>query len=387
MDADEFAAEQREHLVRIPGGLAFLPPPVPRDLELPRQVARLEASAHREIGALEVAAAGFTTDHAVFPLRLREARLSNEIEGTHTQVEELLTAVAVPRKPASEAVREVLATADALETGLGWIAQGHPINDWLLRSLHARILASGRGAGPDVGAYRLRQVVIGRPGEGPAEARFVPPPPEHVAPALDDLFAFVRDEVYGPVVDAAVLHYQFEAIHPFEDGNGRLGRALVPLLWVQRGFLKRPLVYLGAYLAERRSEYLDRLLRVSTHGDWLGWIEFFARGVELEARDTRERLEAVGALLERYRQEIGRTSKSPTARDTIPLLLEQPMVTVAAVAKYTGASRPAAQQAIEALVKVGALEPVGRVSGAAAYLAAGVARLVFARSPVGTGEG
>jgi len=383
--AEDFAAEQRRFLVAISGGVAFVPPPAPRDLEAPRELARLEAEALRQIGRLEEVAAAFTVEQALFPLRLREAQLSNEIEGTHTQVEELLTAVAAPRAASSAAVQEVLATAGALETGLNWVLEGRGLSHSLVLELHRQILGAGRGSQLTAGAYRTRQVVIGQRRDTPATARFVSPPPELVRPLMDDLLEFAADERVGPVLDAGILHYQFEAIHPFEDGNGRLGRALVPLLWLARGFLERPLVYVGGYLAERRSEYMERLLRVSTDGDWTGWLAFFTRGVIAEAEGARARLKAARELLERYRQALVAATKSPTARDALPLLLERPVVTVADVQRYTGASRPAARQAIEALVQIGALRPLGRVAGAAIYLAEELERAIFGSAPAAQG--
>lgn len=381
MKADDFSEEQRRHLVAIQGGVAFVPPSLPRQLELGSALWRLEGEALREIGGLEATAEEFGVEQVLFPLQLREARLSNEIEGTHTQVEELLTAVAVPRMPLSGAVREVLATAEALEFGTRWVAEGGPLGHSLVQSLHQRILATGRGSHLAIGAYRTRQVVIGRSGDTPTSARFVPPPAEQVRALLDDLYEFAESERIGPVFDAALLHYQFEAVHPFEDGNGRVGRALIPLLWLSRGFLQRPIVYLGGYFAEHRNEYMDRLLRVSTRGEWNGWLEFFARGVVAEAKGVRARLRRVRELIDTYRGALVTTTKSPTARDALSLLLTRPMVSVSAVQHHTGASRPAAQQAIRALMQVGALKPAGRFSGSAVYLASDIERALFGLEP------
>lgn len=379
MRREDFAAPQRKHLVDIRDGIAFLPPPLPHDLVVPPRVQRCSESAHRAVGALEVRAESFSTAQATWPLRLREARLSNEIEGTHTQVDEVLLAAALPGARRSEAIEEVLATDAALAAGEGHLANGGRLDGWLLRSLHRLIMRAREGGGE----LRRRQVVIGIHGDTPATARFVPPPPEQVEPALDGLFGFLAEERYGPVLDAALMHYQFEAIHPFEDGNGRLGRALIPLLWVQRGFLARPILYLGGYLARRRAEYMDRLLRVSTEGDWFGWLEFFANGVEHEARATEGRLRAAASLLDGYRAAVRRISQAPTARDAVNVLLQLPVVTAPSLARALGVSQPAARAAIEVLTdeEVKALRPAGRLGGAAAYQAVELIAVLFGDDP------
>ncbi len=377
MRREEFAVPQQEHLVTIRDGIAFLPPPLPHDLPIPPAIWRRSEAARGAVGALEVRAEGFSTAQATWPLRLREARLSNEIEGTHTQVDEVLFAAALPGVRRSEAIEEVLATDAALAAGEEHLANGGRLDGWLLRSLHRLIMREREGSGE----LRRRQVVIGKHGDTPATARFVPPPPEQVEPALEGLFAFLAKERYAPVLDAALMHYQFEAIHPFEDGNGRLGRALIPLLWVQRGFLTRPILYLGGYLARRRSEYMDRLLRVSTEGDWFGWLEFFATGVEHEARATERRLRATASLLDGYRESVRTVSRAPTTRDAVGVLLKQPVVTAPSLAKELAVSQPAARAAIEDLVQIGALRPAGRLGGAAAYQAVELIAVLFGDDP------
>ncbi|WP_322794973.1 Fic family protein [Tepidiforma sp.] len=385
MRHDDFAESQRGHLVAIPGGVAFLPPPIPRDLRLPRELEALDRRVHNAVGALEAAASAFSVEQAVGPLRLREARLSNEIEGTHTRIEDVLSAV-VARSSPSDDVAEVLATAEALDLGIRHLEDGVAFGEWLIRQLHQKVLGTGRGSERSPGEYRRRQVVIGRSGDDPETARFVPPPPEQVPPAMADLLEFAAEDTYGPVYDAAAFHYQFEALHPFEDGNGRLGRALIPLLWVRRGLLRRPLLYLGAWFAERRDEYFTRLLRVSTHNEWLEWFAFFGQGALAEAHATRQRFEEVSRLMADYGSRLRAHSKSPTARDALPLLLQFQVLTSRVVQEHTGSSRPAAAEALRILHEIGAVETMGRVSGAQAYVARELLMVLHGRTPPAKAE-
>lgn len=225
--------------------------------------------------------------------------LSNRIEGTYAEVRTVLRREVGHDSSSKEDadVREVRNYLHALKQGQDWVQEGRPLNLLLLRSLHAELLQGVRGQDKHPGSLRSSQVYIDNQAEGVHNARFVPPPPEQVLPLLEDLIAFSdRGATYGPLIDCAILHYHFETVHPFEDGNGRVGRLLIPLFLSCQGVLDRPILYLSRYFDEHRDTYLALLSGVNTHGNWLEWIVFFLDAIRSQAADSRERVQRILAL-------------------------------------------------------------------------------------------
>ncbi len=291
--------------------------------------------------------------------------MSNVIEGTYTQVEEVLLgeALAEAGEPSLETT-EVLRTSDAIALGQYWLSKGRPLTPGLVLELHAELLRHGRGAQRSPGRFRKSQVYIGAPGGNIGSARFVPPPPEQVEPCIDALFDFVRrGPIYGPLIDAALVHYQFEAIHPFEDGNGRLGRALIPLQLMTLGVLETPILYLGGFLAIHRDEYIRLLSMVSKQGGWIEWLDFFLTGVIHEARDSSMRLQRVHELAQQYRRLARDHTRSATPSLAIEYIFDRVYVSVGDVMNVTGTTAPTSKAAIEVLVAIGMLQVGPRIRG------------------------
>ena len=285
----------------------------------------------------------------------KEAVLSSQIEGTQSSLSDLLLfeIEEAPGVPLND-VTEVSSYVRALEHGVRRLREGFPLSGRLLREIHAELLAHGRGSDKRPGAYRTSQNWIGGP--RPGAAAFVPPPPERVAECMAALEQFLHDrpERTSVLLKAAFAHVQFETIHPFLDGNGRLGRLLITLLLVSEGVLREPLLYLSLYLKTHRSTYYDLLQRVRTEGDWEAWLDFFVRGV----RHTAEQAVATARELvdvfteDRHRiQELGRVAGSALR---VHLVLQQhPIQTAASATARTGLSLPTVLGVLTALQKEG----------------------------------
>jgi Fic family protein len=245
-----------------------------------------------------------------------------------------------------------------MEYGLARMNEGFPLSLRLIREIHGRLLAQGRGAGKQPGEFRTSQNWIG--GSRPGNALYVPPPPERLMEFLGpfELFLHAEEPPLPVLVRAAMVHMQFETIHPFLDGNGRLGRLLITLLLCHAGVLREPLLYLSLYLKQNRSEYYRLLQEVRERGNWEDWIRFFLRGVQETAEQSVETARRILALLanDRRRVEDSGQAASSTLR-VFQVLDRSPVVTIPRVAEKTGLSYPTVQAAIDRLEK---LEILGR---------------------------
>jgi Fic family protein len=346
---------------------AFVPrrlPPEP-PLVVDGRLQTLLESATLAIGRLD----GVSTllpDKALFLYAFvrKEALVSSQIEGTQSSLSDLLLFEAdeMPGVPLDD-VQEVSSYVAALDHGVSRLRSGFPLSSRLIREVHAVLLRSGRGQDSDPGSFRRSQNWIsgGRPGD----AHFVPPPHTDVADAMADLELFLnaRDDGVPWLVRAALAHVQFETIHPFLDGNGRVGRMLITLLLCDAGVLREPLLYLSLYLKRNRARYYELLGLVRREGDWEAWLEFFAYGVVEAAQgavDTAARLTELFALdRSRIEGETGRRAGS--ALRVHEALKARPLRSVTDLATTTGLSFPAAAAAIDALVELGvAREFTGR---------------------------
>lgn len=365
MDRKEFSPPQEQWLVDISGGIAFVPPVLPPDLALPRSLVLKDGDARGALGELVGQARRMEASLLVAPLRRREAVLSNVIEGTYTQVADVLLGEAAGVTPDSPSeTTEVIRTVEAIELGQKWLEEGRPLGVGLILELHAALLRHSRGDSKHPGDLRRAQVFLGTAGGNLATARYVPPPAEQVRPLLENLASFTEAApVYGALIDAAVAHYQFEAIHPFEDGNGRLGRALIPLFLMSRGVMERPVLYLGGYFAAHRDEYIELLGNVSKRGEWDAWIEFFLAGCVEESRGADLRLRRVEELVSKYRSRIQQSARSATPLIALEAVVERVYVSVSDIAGHTSTSVPTARHAIGTLEEVGLLRPGPRVRG------------------------
>ncbi|MEM0962482.1 MAG: Fic family protein [Bacteroidota bacterium] len=343
--------------------LAFVPDPLPPNLALGLDDYGLIGEANRAIGRLDAFYSlaelpnEFVELLTYHSIRL-EAVLSSQIEGTQSSFMDLLLHEDdhVPGVPLDD-VREVSDYVGALTYGLKRLEGGFPLSLRLIREIHERLLAGARGANKSPGTFRGSQVWIG--GQRPSQATFVPPPPGEIMACLDPFEHFLHEPNYPAVLRAALAHVQFETIHPFLDGNGRLGRLLITLLFYHDEVLSTPMLYLSLYFKSTRAEYYDRLQRVRTHGDWEGWLRYFLEGV----RDTAEEALRIGqqarALFARDREAIATFGRGATSADAVyDTLLRHPITTAPAATKRTALSAPTVRAALARLERAGIVREV-----------------------------
>jgi Fic family protein len=333
----------------------------------PATIKRL-SDADRSLGELKGVGRMLPNPHLLIgPFLRREAVASSRIEGTITDLRQLLLFEADPSEGSGLGAedeadrREVLNYVAALTYGLKRL-ESLPVSLRLMREVHERLMAGVRGEEKRPGEFRDRQNAIGWQGQTPDQARFVPPPVPQMKQALYDLEQFIGNRSELPVlVELALIHYQFETIHPFLDGNGRLGRLLISLLLCEREVLTRPLLYLSAYFEENRAEYMDHLLRVSQSGDWTGWTGFFLEGVAVQARKAIDRCNQLIDLWNGYRSRVQKVGQSSNLTLLVDLLFERPAISVARAREHLKVTNTAAQQNVDRLVEDGMLvEVTGR---------------------------
>lgn len=302
------------------------------------------------------------------PFVKREAVLSSRIEGTQATLGELLAAeagAAVERSP--EDLREVANYVVALEHGIPRL-RTLPLSLRLVRELHQKLLRGVRGDTAVPGEFRQTQNWIGRAGCPLAEASYVPPPPDRVMECLGAWEAFLHDDSLPPLVQAALAHSQFEAIHPFLDGNGRVGRLLITLLLVTRGVLPSPLLCLSAWFDATRSEYYARLLGVTERGEWEEWLAYFLSGVAEQAEDALGRIQRIEDLLAHWREQVA-PAHSRLPVEAIDLFTENPFWTVNRLAERLNVAFTTAQRAIDRLDSAGIVTLAGEARRNRVYCA------------------
>ena len=285
----------------------------------------------------------------------KEAVLSSQIEGTQSSLSDLLMFELQERPgvPVHD-VTEVSNYVAAMEHGLQRLRGGFPLSNRLIREIHSELMAKGRGSDKSPGEFRRSQNWIG--GSRPGNAHFVPPPPNSVQGCMSDLerFLHAKDIALSATVRAALMHVQFETIHPFLDGNGRTGRLMITFLLCHEGVLQEPLLYLSLYIKQHRDDYYALLDGVRQNGDWEAWIEFFLKGIKQTADSavsTAQRLVALFRDDQERIQETGRTAGS--ALRVQQVLKERPITSITQVCDLSGLSFPAASSAMERLVDLG----------------------------------
>ena len=350
-----------QYIRQSAGYQAFAPaalPPSPR-LRLEGELQDLLSRADLALGRLDGSI--LTLPHPdlfVFMYVRKEAVLSSQIEGTQSSLQDLLAAEAQLLSPARPPdVDEVINYVDAMNHGLGRLAE-LPVSVRLIREIHEKLMHGVRGSHLTPGELRRTQNWIGPAGCTLADASFVPPPPHEVPRALSDLELFLHGDSGLPLlVRIGLAHAQFETIHPFLDGNGRIGRLLITFLLCEGKVLLKPVLYLSHYLKRHRAEYYERLQAVREAGDWEGWLAFFLKGVaevSAEATDTARR---ILGLREEHRAlitaQLGRAAGN--GHRVLERLYQRPIVSVADVREITGTTTPAANQLVAKLVQHGVL--------------------------------
>jgi Fic family protein len=331
-----------------------LPPVPPLDLSGPRQL--LLERATLAIGRLD-SVCTLLPDPQLFLYAYvrREAVLSSQIEGTQSSLSDLLLYELdeAPGVPFDD-VQEVSNYIAALEHGMARLREGFPLCNRLLREMHTQLMAKGRGSDKAPGEFRRSQNWIG--GTRPGNARFVPPPPQEVEACMAALEDFCHGQSDGlpTLVRAALAHVQFETIHPFLDGNGRLGRLLIALLLHHGGLLAQPLLYLSLYLKQHRPVYYELLDRVRTQGDWEAWVDFFLEGVQQTACGAVQTAQRLVALFQQDTQRVQALgSAAARALRVLDCLRQRPMCPLKQLASASGLSFPTASKAVQTLAELG----------------------------------
>ena len=341
---------------------AFIPHPLPpaQQLELDEALSNALASALFELGRLEGIAMWMDDKHIFLYQYIRqEAVQSSQIEGAHSTLPDLFK-YEVNEPPEFQDVIEVSNYVQAIEHGLRRLRDdGWPVTNRLLREMHAILLASGRGGDKRPGEFRDFQNAI--QGKEFGEIAFVPPPPFEVESCMHHLEIFLNDDNSGihPLIKAGLAHAQFETIHPFLDGNGRLGRLLITFYLCHENILSYPLLYLSLYLRQHRDSYIEHLNNVRVTGDWESWLKFFLEGVRSTAWLAVETASSIGSLLDEDAKKITQhsyQSKMPLRLHT--LLKTTPILTVAEATKRLDTSFKTASTAMKALCEVGIVEEI-----------------------------
>jgi Fic family protein len=361
-------------ITTLEGYRAFHPDPLPPVLNWSPQMASALADASLLIGRLAGEGRRLLNPHILIrPFIRREAVLSSRIEGTQATLGELLAAeagAAVERSP--EDLREVANYVSALEYGLERL-NTLPLSLRLVRELHERLMAGTRGSHATPGEFRRSQNWIGKPGDTLNQASYVPPPPDALGEQLARWERFLHDRTQPPLVHAALVHYQFEAIHPFLDGNGRVGRLLITLLLCEREILPAPLLYLSAFFEATRANYYDGLRQVTERADWETWVRYFLNGVARQSEDALSRAERINRLLETWRSALAARPNPRVALQMLDLLGANPFVTPRGAEERLGLAYNTVMRAIGLLQEQGIVAAVtearrGRVFCAHALL-------------------
>lgn len=290
----------------------------------------------------------------------KEAVLSSQIEGNQSSLSDLLLYESneTPNVPLDD-VAEVSSYVAALEHGLKRIKEGFPLSLRLIREMHEVLLSTGRGSSKQPGEFRKSQNWIG--GSRPGNARFVPPPPERLMECLDALEKYLHAEErpYSSLIDAGLIHVQFETIHPFLDGNGRIGRLLITFFLILMGDIKQPWLYLSLFFKNNREEYYQRLNAVRQSGDWEGWLDFFLQGVAETADQVVATSQSIAALFAADRARIASLKRAAfSAGQVHEHLRRKAMVTAIEAAKVLDVSVPTARAALNKLKELGIVRDV-----------------------------
>ena len=354
--------------IKQPAGYrAFIPnqlppqPPITLDEEMWNLLSKADLAVGRLDGSTETLP---NPDLFVFMYVRREAVLSSQIEGTQASLIDVLEFEAQAAEPGHpEDVAEVVNYVAAMNHGLERLGK-LPVSLRLIREIHAKLMQGVRGAERNPGEFRTSQNWVGPPSSTLANARYVPPPPHEMRQALDNLEKFLHQEQPMPaLIKVGMAHSQFETIHPFLDGNGRVGRLLITFLLCEREILKRPLLYLSHYFKLNRAEYYDRLQAVRDHGDWENGLKFFLQGVAQVAEEATLNARRIVKMREEHRElilnRLGRASGK--ALQLLERLYFRPIVSVPAILEITGLSFANANSLARQLGTIGLLqETTGR---------------------------
>lgn len=362
MDPKDFKMSTAGKCVNtLKGYWAFVPNPLPSKINYNKELIRVLSDADRLLGELSGTGRLLPNPYLLIaPYIRREAVSSSRIEGTQAALSDLFFfEAAKTEEPEVPDVREVHNYVSAMEYGLQRL-KDLPISTRLIREIHQILMDGVRGDRLTPGELRESQNWIGPSGCLLNEATYVPPPVEEMNRALGEWEKYLHsepDEV--PLIQCAIMHYQFEAIHPFLDGNGRIGRLLITFFLCERGYLTQPLLYLSAYFEKHRDEYYSKLLGVSQKGDWKAWIEFFLRGVVSQSGDAISDAKRILDLHNSYQEKLEETKKVPeSAHRLIDEIFMNPVISVSGLSKKWVIPFVSIRRGVSRLLEIGILKEV-----------------------------
>ncbi|MCJ7566335.1 MAG: Fic family protein [Anaerolineales bacterium] len=362
MDPKDFQSSTAGKAIRtLKDYWTFIPNPLPPVIHWSPSLISAVGAAERALGKLDSLANTLPSPHIlVRPFIRQEAVLSSRIEGTRASLNDLYVYEATQLsylEPVTD-VLEVHNYVKALDYGIERLGS-LPVSLRLIREIHFELMEGGRGEHLTPGEFRRSQNWIGPPGSTLESARFVPPPVEEMHAALDDLEKYIHASSDLPAfVQAALIHYQFEAIHPFLDGNGRIGRLLIILLLIEWGLLSQPWLYLSAYFETHRTAYYDNLLAVSQRGEWEDWLAFFLEGVRDQSEDVVLCIERLQHLRSTYHERLRDERAAERLMQAIDVLFERPILSIRQLEAAIKIPYRSAQRYVEKLEQLGILREV-----------------------------
>jgi len=389
MNSERFRQSPAGRLLKVGQGetgyWAFVPNPLPPAFSWDSGMVRLLSDADRALGELSGLGRTLPNPHLLIgPFIRREAVFSSRIEGTQTNLADLYAYEAgqpslfpEAKPPPPEAyLREVGNYVKAMEYGLERL-KTLPVSLRLIRELHERLMTGVRGEHAAPGEFRHSQNWIGPPGCTLNEAEFVPPPVPEMQEGLDAFEKYLhRDDPFPPLIRLAFIHYQFEALHPFVDGNGRIGRLLVSLLMVNWNLLPLPLLYLSAFFEANRQAYYDLLFAVSARGTWLEWLRFFLQGVAEQARDAGARAKRLQDLQNEWHRRLAQDRSAGLLFRLVDSLFISPVVTISQAQRLLGVTYRSAKLNVEKLAQAGILRQTGESTYGKTYLAEAILQVI-----------
>ncbi|MCK4431358.1 MAG: Fic family protein [Candidatus Aminicenantes bacterium] len=362
MDIEKFKNSPAGRLIKTATDYwAFVPNPLPpADLDkFSAEFVGIMSEADRGIGVLKSLSRLIPNPNLlVAPYIRKEAVQSSRIEGTQASLSDIFYYEASKEKPKHADVLEVLNYVRAMNYGLSRLKE-LPLSLRLVREIHLKLMEGVRGEKMKPGEFRTTQNWIGPPGCSLADAAYVPPPIPEMNEALGNWEKFLHsDNSITPLIKCALIHYQFEAIHPFLDGNGRVGRLLISFYLCEKGYLEYPILYLSDFFERYRNEYYDLLLGVSQNGNWDAWLKYFIRGVAEQSKVAEGTGYKILGLQKKYRQQLQKESFPMPVFQLLDMLFLNPFVSLPGVGNHLKITWPTAKASVERLVKLGILKEV-----------------------------
>lgn len=361
MQIGQFSNLRSGTITKHPNGYAaFVPKPLPPEpaLQLDQEALNLLQQASLNLGRLNgLASVIQDPDLFVYLYVRKEALLSSQIEGTQCSLEDVLGESDATK---ADDIEEVSNYVAAMNQGLERLHE-LPISTRLIKEMHKVLMAGVRGSNKTPGEFRISQNWIGPIGAPLAMAEFVPPPPEEMNAAISDLEKYIHsDDGLPPLVRAALVHAQFETIHPFLDGNGRLGRLLITFVLCSWGIMERPLLYLSYFFKANRTEYYSRLMATRTKGDWEGWVKFFLRGISEASMMANQAALEIYKLHKADLAKVRDADSSPTTNRIFEMFCHSPIYTIPDLQRATDINQVTLNRAVQALVELGIISKIGQ---------------------------